>query len=166
MTGNVEGGETSPRKSRRMAASDPTERRSFTVAAANQTLPLVRAIVQDIVVLYGDVTERKRRLAGLRKRNPRDRGADPYREEVEQIKDELDKDVARLEGYVAELSEIGIELKDPAAGVVDFPTQMDGESAFLCWQLGETEVQFWHGAQVGVAGKQPLQPRTGNDHIA
>jgi hypothetical protein len=148
------------------SASSETAGTTFTVAAANKTLPLVRAIVQDIVVLYQDVSERKRRLDGLRKRPRGGKSSDPYREEVDQMRDDLEKDVARLEGFVAELEVMGIELKDPAAGVVDFPTEMDGETAYLCWQLGETEVQYWHDAETGIASKQPLLVRPANDNVA
>lgn len=136
----------------------------FTVASANRTLPLVRAIVGDIVTLYRDVTERKTRLQGLRRRgNSKSQPSDPYREEVEQFQQELDQDMARLQGYVEELNDIGIELKDPAAGLVDFPTFMDGKSAYLCWQLGESEVQFWHSVEAGYSNREPIVSRP-TDH--
>lgn len=132
----------------------------FTVAGANRTLPLVKAIVTDIVALYRDVSERKERLESLRKRRPKQskRDDDPYREEVDQIRHGLEKDVERLQAYVDELSDLGIALKDPSDGLVDFPTLMDGSPAFLCWKLGEPEVAFWHRADVAVTNRQPLPP--------
>ncbi|MDX1966770.1 MAG: DUF2203 domain-containing protein [Planctomycetaceae bacterium] len=151
--------------SEKHASDNPSAEKQFTVDSANKTLPLVRAIVRDIVDLYRDVTERKGRLEGLRKRRGKaaQRQDDPYREEVEQIQQDLEKDVAKLQGFVDELNDIGIELKDPAVGLVDFPTQMDGKSAYLCWQLGEVEVQFWHSIEAGYANKEPLAPRP-TDH--
>ncbi|OYW19261.1 MAG: hypothetical protein B7Z55_09210 [Planctomycetales bacterium 12-60-4] len=147
------------------ASDSQSAEKQFTVDSANKTLPLVRAIVRDIVELYRDVSERKSRLEGLRKRRGKSSQSqdDPYREEVEQIQQDLDKDVAKLQGFVDELNDIGIELKDPAVGLVDFPTQMDGKTAFLCWQLGETEVQFWHTVEAGYANKEPLTTRP-TDH--
>jgi hypothetical protein len=137
---------------------------SFTVASANRTLPLVRAIVTDIVGLYRDVSERKARLQSLRRgRSEPSRQPDVYREEVEQAQSDLDKDVERLQQFVDELQELGIELKDPRVGLVDFPTVMDGEAAYLCWKLGESEVEFWHTPDSGLAGRQPLPPRR-TDH--
>lgn len=142
-----------------MTEDDAEMARSFTVATANKTLPLVRAIVGDIVTLHRDVSERKDRLDRLRQRRSqsRPRKEDLYGEEVDQIEQDLDKDVLRLQGYVAELHDIGIELKDPAVGLVDFPTVVEGKQAYLCWQLGESEVQFWHSADVGYANREPLQ---------
>ena len=146
------------------AKGDSESTMTFTVESANRTLPLVKAIVGDIVTLHRDVSERRARLDKLRqRRDGRTRRDDPYREEVEQIEQGLDDDVVRLQSYVAELNEIGIELKDPAVGLVDFPTLMDGKQAFLCWKLGESEVQFWHSAEVGFANREPLNSRP-TDH--
>lgn len=136
--------------------------RQFTVAAANRTLPLVKVIVGDIVTLHRDVAERKERLQSLRKRRSkaaaRERSDDPYREEVDQIRRGLEKDVERLQGFVEELADLGIALKDPADGLVDFPTEMNGQPAFLCWKLGEPEVAYWHQIDAATGSRQPLPP--------
>ncbi len=148
-----------------MDSKDQQGEKQFTVALANRTLPLVRAIVGDIVTLYRDVTERRSRLDALkgRKGKAAQLRDDPYREEVVQVERDLDKDVARLQEYVEELHDIGIELKDPQVGLVDFPTEIDGKTAFLCWQLGESEVQFWHSKEAGYANREPLTNRP-TDH--
>lgn len=49
-----------------------------------------------------------------------------------------------------------IEIKDVATGLVDFPTVMEGEDAYLCWRLGEPEVAHWHTIEGGFAGRRPL----------
>ena len=56
------------------------------------------------------------------------------------------------------LDALGIELKDPRLGLVDFPGEMNGRRILLCWRLGEPEVQFWHEVDAGYAGRQPLAP--------
>jgi hypothetical protein len=131
----------------------------FTVATANKTLPLVRAIVQDIVDLYGDVREREQRLNSLRRgttsKQQHEQG-DPYSEEVEQIRLELEKDVEKLEGFVEELVELGVEFKDPVMGLVDFPAALNGQEVYLCWKLGEPSVEFWHTHEAGFQGRQKL----------
>jgi len=141
-----------------MNVANQSTKQFFTVDEANQRLPLVSAIVRDIVELYHDVHERRERLVGIRKtpRVPNRGTSNAYSEELEQIERELDLDIERLDGYVAELNELGVELKDPVLGLVDFPTVIDDREAYLCWRLGESEIIFWHEVGAGFAGRQSL----------
>ena len=122
-------------------------------------LPLVRAITRDVVELATGVMERKQRLDALVKGRPA-RSSDVYRDELEQTEEEIEKDVARLQGYVEELMELGVELKSPLDGLVDFPTHIDGKPALLCWKLGEPAVLYWHDLESGFEGRQPLTADT------
>lgn len=54
------------------------------------------------------------------------------------------------------LEELDILLRDPMTGLIDFPTVIDGEEAYLCWHLGEESVQWWHPLDAGVAGRRRL----------
>lgn len=133
-------------------------KRYFTVEEANRRLPLVRAIVGDIMQLYRDVHERKERLSRVRQlpgAHSRD-DESVYGEEVRQIEEELEKDITRLEEFADELRELGVELKDPLIGLIDFPARMDGRDVYLCWQHGEDEIAWWHELNAGYAGRQSL----------
>ncbi len=151
------------------ASVQPTQeqtKRFFTLAEANQRLPLVRVIVNDIVELFRDVTERRQRLIDLIERNQlgSKRIASPYTEELEQMQADIQADVERLNGFAQELADLGVELKDPNIGLIDFPTLVEGREAYLCWKLGEPEVGFWHELTAGVQGRQSVddlrpQPR-------
>ena len=132
-------------------------RQYFSVASANQTLPLVRAIVSDIVELYPEVRDREERLARITRGRLKDaRPGDPYSEEVEQVREELERDVERLEGFIDELRNLGVDFKDPIVGLVDFPAMRDGKEICLCWKLGEPSVDFWHTVESGFQGRQQL----------
>lgn len=61
-----------------------------------------------------------------------------------------------LRGDVTSLSERGILLRDPDTGLVDFPGEVDGRPVFLCWQLGEDAVAWFHETDSGFHGRQPL----------
>ena len=50
----------------------------------------------------------------------------------------------------------GIVLRDIDRGLVDFPAVIDGREAYLCWELGEDEVGFWHDMDAGYGGREPL----------
>lgn len=56
-----------------------------------------------------------------------------------------------------ELDALGVQLKDYARGLIDFPSMRDGRVVLLCWQLGEgDEIEWWHDEESGFAGRQPL----------
>ncbi len=54
------------------------------------------------------------------------------------------------------LARLGVVLRDPETGLVDFPSERDGRPVFLCWQLGEGRVAHWHDPEAGFAGRRPL----------
>jgi len=64
--------------------------------------------------------------------------------------------VAQLERCVAELDELGVQVKDLDLGLVDFPSRRAGEPVLLCWHVGEERVAYWHGVDEGFAGRKPL----------
>jgi hypothetical protein len=132
-------------------------RQYFSVASANQTLPLVRAIVSDIVELFPEVRDREERLTRITRGRTKDsRPDDLYTQEVEQVRQDLERDVERLQGFIDELLELGVEFKDPVLGLVDFPAQRNGKEVCLCWKLGEPSVDFWHTVEAGFQGREKL----------
>ncbi|MBS0263811.1 MAG: DUF2203 domain-containing protein [Planctomycetes bacterium] len=138
--------------------SEKNPKRYFTIEEANKALPLVRAIVSDIVAKYAAVSERKSRLDQIREsRSTHGRGrSDLYGEELAQVEEELDREIAQLQEYIDELETIGVELKDISRGLVDFLGKIDGRDVYLCWLLGEEEVSHWHELEAGFAGRQSL----------
>ena len=64
--------------------------------------------------------------------------------------------VEELNKLVTELNEIGCELKGVEEGLVDFPSQREARTVYLCWKLGEERVEWWHELDTGFAGRQPL----------
>jgi hypothetical protein len=50
----------------------------------------------------------------------------------------------------------GIVLRDIDRGLVDFPALVDGREIYLCWEVGEDEVAFWHELEGGYGGREPL----------
>ena len=145
-----------------MAAKETRPARIFRVSEANATLPLVRVIVNDLVALAKEVTDRRQRLSLLTGgQTRRDKVKDLYQEELAQIEEELEKDGRQLQEYVEELRQIGVEPKSATEGLVDFPTLVDGRPAYLCWKLGEAEVLYWHELDAGFRGRQPLAVQAG-----
>src|SRR5260221_12344584 len=138
-----------------MGSDEYKPERLFTIDQANATLPLVRAITSDLASLAKDVVERRHRLALLTSGRELKTG-DPYSDELAQMESELERDAIRLQGYVDELRELGVEPKGAVEGLVDFPCLLDGKLVLLCWKLGEPEVLYWHDLESGFGGRQPL----------
>ena len=63
---------------------------------------------------------------------------------------------AELAEAASELEDLGVEFKGIDLGLVDFPTMMDGELAYLCWRYGEERIAFWHSPDGGYAGRRSL----------
>ncbi len=146
-----------------MNACDSQPKKLFTVEEANARLPLVRAIVQDLAELSRDVIERRSRLAHLLAGRDMQSEGDPYALELAQMKEDLERDSTRLQEYVEELRELGVEPKNGPEGLVDFPAKIDGRVVYLCWKLGEPEVLYWHELDAGFRGRRPLAAGTAVD---
>jgi hypothetical protein len=61
-----------------------------------------------------------------------------------------------LKAEVEYLADRGILLRDPDTGLIDFPAERDGEQVFLCWRLGEGDIEYYHGVHSGFGGRKPL----------
>src|SRR5918911_484554 len=124
----------------------------FTVEQANRMLPLVRRIVEDIVRTFARWQEQQARyeLVAAQSRADRPSAATAALErEVLALAREID-------GFDAELAALGIECKSYQIGLVDFPSEIDGRSVYLCWRLGEPSVRYWHELGARYADRQLL----------
>lgn len=61
-----------------------------------------------------------------------------------------------VRGLLAQLQTAGIVLRDIDRGLVDFPSMIDGQEVYLCWELGEDRIEHWHGLEAGYEGREPL----------
>jgi hypothetical protein len=62
----------------------------------------------------------------------------------------------QLQRAAAQLDRWGIEIKDPERGLIDFFHERDGRTVYLCYLLGEANIEFWHELSAGFAGRQRL----------
>jgi hypothetical protein len=64
--------------------------------------------------------------------------------------------IDQMAAGVARIDALGLTLRDIEHGLVDFPALVSGRQVWLCWQLGETSVGFWHTMDSGFANRRPL----------
>ncbi|HKB87094.1 MAG TPA: DUF2203 domain-containing protein [Ignavibacteriaceae bacterium] len=116
-----------------------TATRYFTPEEAHSTLPLVRKIVEDILNTSREIRLLTEDKDGVIESDPG-----------------VKKLAAQLNGFMAELEEIGCYYKDWnfSIGLVDFPAIIDGQEVFLCWRSDEDNVIYYHEIEAGYAGRK------------
>jgi hypothetical protein len=121
--------------------------RHFTREEANALLPQLTAMLDRLRDAKDDLTDTEAHEA-LSESAPGNGGG----EEGKQV------GVAFLEvrRLLETIEQSGIVLRDIDRGLVDFPAVLDGLEVYLCWELGEDEVAYWHDLETGYGGREPL----------
>jgi hypothetical protein len=130
--------------------------RLFTLAEAEALLPTVAPILEairdagrELRTVEGEIGTR---LAPVRGNGHHvDEGA------VRRLRERAARAAAVLRRRAAELGALGVELKDPDTGLIDFRAERAGRVVYLCWRLGEPRIDWWHDLDTGFAGRQPLE---------
>ena len=121
--------------------------RHFTVEEANAELERVEPMLVALRSAKDELLDDEAREA-LTEASPTNGGGTPGKQVGEGF-----LEVRRI---LTELSEMGIVVRDVDRGLIDFPAIRDDEEVYLCWQLGEDRIEFWHEIEAGFAGRQPL----------
>jgi hypothetical protein len=58
---------------------------------------------------------------------------------------------------MAEFQRRQIFVKDIERGLVDFPSLRGDREVFLCWEMDEDDIQFWHDLDAGYAGREAIE---------
>lgn len=120
-----------------------TTEHEFTVAEARALIPEVRDRAAEIVRRRADLAEL---TYDLRVHGGSEQGGIA----------ELKGAEARLDEEIAWFTGQGIEVKNLAPFLIDFPAVLDGRSVRLCWLEGDTELAWYHRSELGFAGRRPL----------
>ncbi len=129
--------------------------RTFTPQEANEALAVVRPLAEQMVRHRRALAAAQRRQAELVVKiagNGGDLGPSDLQEAAETIQESSDA----IADCVRELDDAGVQVKSVEEGLLDFPSERDGEDVLLCWRVGEERVAFWHGVDEGFAGRKPL----------
>jgi hypothetical protein len=124
------------------------EDRIFTLAEAEGLLPQLRSLLSEI----GEEWNHAREL-NIDVQKARDKAQfDGYSKSgVEYI-----ESVSHLMFLIHQIKDMGVLLKDADKGLCDFPYMRQGRMVYLCWQLGEERIQYWHDIETGFGGREPL----------
>lgn len=129
--------------------------RTFTLEEATALLPRLRELLEQASEPRGTLERVVQELESLRwkARGNGHAGDDRRLDELQRARREA---VATLQRIVAQVQELGVELKGLDDALVDFPSLRSGRVVYLCWKLDEPEIAWWHPVETGFAGRQPL----------
>ncbi len=64
--------------------------------------------------------------------------------------------IDRMQAGVARIDELGVTLREIDTGLIDFPALASGRQIWLCWRLGEGDIESWHELSDGFDGRRAL----------
>lgn len=127
----------------------------FDIDAANKALG-------EVAPLLATLADQRAELIRLRDRtlaahaSATGGGPDLEPEEAQRIRLRMQGIVDQMAAAVAQIDALGITLRDIERGLIDFPALASGRQVWLCWELGEEEVGFWHELETGFGSRRPL----------
>jgi hypothetical protein len=68
--------------------------------------------------------------------------------------------IDQMQAGVARIDELGITLREIESGLIDFPALANGRQIWLCWRLGEGDVEWWHELAEGFSSRHALADLT------
>jgi hypothetical protein len=122
--------------------------RYFTLSEANETLNNIRPLVDEIQAIRQKVLSSQPDIWSALEKSVGNGGNRSLSLLIE--------DFEQLDALVHSILELGVLIKDINTGLLDFPALREGREVYLCWQLGEGEIAFWHEVDSGYAGRQPI----------
>lgn len=125
--------------------------RIFSAGEANALIPRLEGLIRD---LQNSAAALRARIEALAEKDAR---IDSMRlQAIVEMHPELRTAASRMAEIASEIEEMGCFLKDIDLGLVDFPCEIEGDLAFLCWQYGERQLIAWHSIESGFGQRRPL----------
>jgi hypothetical protein len=119
----------------------------YTRDEARALLPELRKRLEELNRLRHGMETFDKRLSGLA-----EQGVDIGGQTV----NDWIRTLADMQQILAEFQRREIFIKDLSRGLVDFPAIIGGKEAFLCWEMDEEDIEFWHDLETGFGGRERL----------
>ncbi len=129
--------------------------RRFTLEEAESLLPRLTALLLEMreLKLQHDRFQEQLAELGARMRS----NGHGIEDEAGEVRKGLEEKTAGVNRMIEQVQDLGCELKGIEEGLIDFRALKDGREVYLCWKLGEPNIEWWHGLDTGFAGRQPLR---------
>ena len=147
--------------------------RFFDLDEANETIPELRTILETLrdersqLIALRDEFARRTALETAPGDASAERTADDAAARTSESAAERRRLRLRMQGVidqmqagVARIDELGVTLREIETGLIDFPALATGRQIWLCWRLGEGDIEFWHELGDGFGGRRALADLT------
>jgi hypothetical protein len=140
--------------------------RFFSIDAANAAIPELRTILEtlrderaQLIALRDEFARSAAREAAPTPGEPAPAtSADEPDDgdERRRIRLRMQGVIDQMQAGVMRIDELGATLREIETGLIDFPALVNGRQVWLCWRLGEGDVEWWHELGDGFGGRQAL----------
>jgi len=143
----------------------------FTLPEAKELLPVVGRLIRDAVQAKSRYQEADAYLQQLGQRILMRGGMSVDTALAESWKAQRESNAHALKNTLGRIEDLGVQVKDLDAGLVDFPTLYRGEEVYICWRMDEDDIEYWHGVHEGFAGRREIDAdflanHVGNDEVS
>jgi hypothetical protein len=128
----------------------------FDIDAANEALTEVGPLLATLSDQRAELIRLRDRALAAHSAAAGGGTAKDDREETQRIRLRMQGIIDQMAAAVARVDTLGITLRDIERGLIDFPALSGGRQVWLCWQLGESDVVFWHDLESGFGSRRPL----------
>lgn len=125
-----------------------TEKRYFTLQEAKDTLVEIRDSVIRLTEVKKAIDEKTSEVEKLKEKSTDNSGSALGTLYVQEL--------IELQATLNRLQERGVLVKDLNRGLLDFPHLKEGREVYLCWEVGEESIRFWHEIEDGFPGRKKI----------
>lgn len=129
--------------------------RYYSIDEANAAIPEVERILIALRDQREELIARRDKVVEL---SPDDDASQTpgVAEQVRLLRLSMQGLIDQMQAGVARLVELDVTLRDIATGLIDFPALVSGRPIWLCWRLGEGDIESWHPHDQGFDSRRPL----------
>jgi len=130
--------------------------RFFTHAQAEKLLPQVESAIREAITRKAEYDRAEAECQSFSRRLRVTGGMHVDRPRLLEQRSRRESAALRVNDCIERVHEFGCQVKDLEIGLIDFPALFNGQEVCLCWKLGESGIQFWHGVHEGFRGRKAI----------
>lgn len=138
--------------------------RFFTLAQAEKLLPQVESAVREAITLKAAYDRAEAESQSFSRRLMVSGGMHVDGSRLLEQKSRRESAALRVKDSIERVHKFGCHVKDLEIGLIDFPALFNGQEVCLCWKLGESGIQFWHGVHEGFRGRKAIDQKFLEQH--